>query len=59
MEKAINIWKQIDPKVRVERAQEPTVYIWENMSITNLRRNLNKLVVFSVLAFFMYIAYHY
>ena len=59
MEKAINIWKQIDPKVRVERAQEPTVYIWENMSITNLRRNFNKLVVFSVLAFLMYIAYHY
>ena len=59
LKKAIRIWKHLDPKVRVERAQEPTIYIWENMSISNLRRTVNKLVVFSVLALLMYVAYHY
>jgi hypothetical protein len=59
LKKAIRIWKHLDPKVRVERAQEPTIYIWENMSISNLKRTINKLVVFSVLALLMYVAYHY
>lgn len=59
LKKAIRVWKRLDPKVRVERAQEPTIYIWENMAITNFQRTLNKLVVFSVLALLMYVAYHY
>lgn len=59
MKKAIKIWKHLDPKVRVERAQEPSIYIWENISILPIKRTLNKLIVFTILAVFMLVCYRY
>ena len=59
MKKAIKIWKTLDPKVKVERAHEPTIYIWENISITKFRRTINKIIVFIILFALMGIAYKY
>ena len=59
MKKAIKIWKTLDPKVKVERAAEPSIYIWENLSITTLQRVFNKLVVFVILFALMALAYKY
>ena len=59
MKKAIKLWKTLDSKVRVERAHEPTIYIWENLSITSFRRTINKIFVFIILFSLMGIAYKY
>ena len=41
-------------KVSFTRAEEPSVYIWENMAFTNNQRRIRSLLVFVVLALIMF-----
>lgn len=48
-----------DPKVKVERAKEPSLYIWENLALSPQTVIINKIFVFVILGFLMGFAYKY
>lgn len=52
-------WIQKDHTFRVERAKEPSTYIWENLALTERDQKLRKLAVFAILGLILYLVYQF